>query len=198
MSRDKYGTGQDPYCYPNSDILINSLNIHDEALLEEAELDISSLCANQIEFALPPYDLSYFCAIHKALFGDLYPWAGELRQIDISKGNTRFCSYQRIEIETQKLLSTIDYGNALVELSREDLVITVAELYADLNLVHPFREGNGRAQRVLFEHMIINCGYDIDWSIIEADEWLEANIKGYYCDYSLMHSIFEKCIGSAF
>ena len=41
MSRDKYGTGQDPYCYPNSDILINSLNIHDEALLEEAERDIS-------------------------------------------------------------------------------------------------------------------------------------------------------------
>jgi cell filamentation protein len=67
-----------------------------------------------------------------------------------------------------------------------------------MNVVHPFREGNGRAQRVLFEHMIINCGYDIDWSIVEADEWLEANIKGYYCDYSLMRSIFEKCIGSAF
>ena len=155
MSRDKYGTGQDPYCYPNSDILINSLNIQDEALLEEAERDIS-------------------------------------------KGNTRFCSYQRIEIEAQKLLSAIDYGNTLVELSRDDLVIAIAELYADMNVVHPFREGNGRAQRVLFEHMIINCGYDIDWSIVEADEWLEANIKGYYCDYSLMRSIFEKCIGSAF
>lgn len=198
MSRDKYGTGQDPYCYPNSDILINSLNIHDEALLEEAERDISSVCANQIEFSLPPYDLNYFCALHKALFGDLYPWAGELRQIDISKGSTRFCSYQRIEIEVQKLFSAIDYGNTLVELSRDDLIIAIAELYADMNVVHPFREGNGRAQRVLFEHMIINCGYDIDWSIVGADEWLEANIKGYYCDYSLMRSIFEKCIGSAF
>ena len=198
MSRDKYGTGQDPYCYPNSDILINSLNIHDEALLEEAERDISSVCANQIEFALPPYDLNYFCALHKALFGDLYPWAGELRQIDISKGSTRFCSYQRIEIEVQKLFSAIDYGNTMVELSRDDLIIAIAELYADMNVVHPFREGNGRAQRVLFEHMIINCGYDINWSIVEADEWLEANIKGYYCDYSLMRSIFEKCIGSAF
>ena len=198
MSRDKYGTGQDRYCYPNSDILINSLNIHDEALLEEAERDISSLCANHIEFALPPYDLNYFCALHKALFGDLNPWAGELRQIDISKGNTRFCSYQRIEIEVQKLFSAIDYGNTLVELSRDDLVIAIADLYADMNVIHPFREGNGRAQRVLFEHMIINCGYDIDWSIVEADEWLEANIKGYYCDYFLMRSIFEKCIGSAF
>lgn len=198
MSRDKYGIGQDSYCYPNSDILINSLNIHDEILLEDAEREISSLCANQIEFALPPYDLNYFCAIHKALFGDSYPWAGELRQIDISKGNTRFCSCQRIEIEAQKLFSTIDYGNTLVELSRDDLVITIAELYADLNVVHPFREGNGRAQRILFEHIIINCGFEIDWSIIEPGEWLEANIKGYYCDYSLMRSIFEKCIGSAF
>lgn len=112
--------------------------------------------------------------------------------------NTRFCSCQRIEIEAQKLFSTIDYGNTLVELSRDDLVITIAELYADLNVVHPFREGNGRAQRILFEHIIINCGFEIDWSIIEPGEWLEANIKGYYCDYSLMRSIFEKCIGSAF
>ena len=122
----------------------------------------------------------------------------EMNKIDISKGSTRFCSYQRIEIEVQKLFSAIDYGNTLVELSRDDLIIAIAELYADMNVVHPFREGNGRAQRVLFEHMIINCGYDIDWSIVEADEWLEANIKGYYCDYSLMRSIFEKCIGSAF
>lgn len=68
MSRDKYGTGQDPYCYPNSDVLINTLNIQDDLLLEEAERDISTLCANDIEFALPPYDLNYLSAIHKALF----------------------------------------------------------------------------------------------------------------------------------
>ena len=54
MSRDKYGTGPDPYCYPDSDILLNTLNIRDDRLLEEAEREISTLCANEIEFAIPP------------------------------------------------------------------------------------------------------------------------------------------------
>lgn len=198
MSRDKYGTGQDPYCYPDSDVLINTLNIRDDQLLEEAERDLSTLSANDIEFALPPYDLNYLSAIHKALFSDLYPWAGELRTIDISKGNTRFCSYSRIKIEAEKLFKSVDYGRSLAELKRDDLVKSSSELYADLNVVHPFREGNGRAQRILFEHIIINCGFEIDWSLIDQDEWLNANIAGYYCNYHPMHAIFEKCIGSAF
>lgn len=198
MSRDKYGTGQDPYCYPNSDILINILNIRDDQLLEEAERDLSTLCANDIEFALPPYDLNYLSSIHKALFSDLYSWAGQLRTIDISKGETRFCSYSRIKIEAEKLFKSIDYGHSLTQLKRDDLVKSSAELYADLNIVHPFREGNGRAQRILFEHMIINCGFEIDWSFIDQDEWLNANIAGYYSNYNPMHTIFEKCIGSAF
>ena len=75
---------------------------------------------------------------------------------------------------------------------------SIAEFYAVLNIVHPFREGNGRAQRILFEHMIINCGYEIDWSLTNADEWLHANIAGYHCHYQPMYSIFEKCIGTTF
>ena len=198
MSRDKYGTGSDPYCYPGSDILINTLNIRDDRLLEEAEREISTLCANQIEFALPPYDLSYFARIHSALFSDLYAWAGQLRTIDISKGDTRFCSCHRIAIEADRLFSLVDNGLALTALNRPELVKTAAEFYADLNVIHPFREGNGRAQRILFEHLIINCGYEIDWSQVEQDEWLQANIAGYYCHYQPMYAIFEKCIGAAF
>jgi len=46
--------------------------------------------------------------------------------------------------------------------------------------------------------MIINCGYEIDWSLTDADEWLHANIAGYHCHYQPMYSIFEKCIGTTF
>lgn len=198
MRRDKYGTLQDPYCYPESGLLINLLNIQDEQALEEAEREITSLCANEIEFNPPPYNLNYFAKIHKALFGDLYAWAGQLRQIDISKGDTRFCACQRIHIEADKIFSNIAYGQAFTSLSRQALVKAVAECYADLNVIHPFREGNGRAQRILFEHMIINCGYDIDWSGIDQDSWLQANIAGYYCHYQAMYDIFEKCIGKTF
>lgn len=198
MSRDKYGAGADPYCYPNTDILINALDIHDDIWLEEAERDISALCANAIEFAPPPYDLNYLALTHKALFSDLYPWAGKLRTIDISKGETRFCSYQRIQVEAGKLFAGVNYGQLFIELPRQELIKSIAEFYAELNIVHPFREGNGRAQRILFEHMIINCGYEIDWSLTDADEWLHANIAGYHCQYQPMYSIFEKCIGTTF
>ena len=65
------------------------------------------MASNLIEYAEPPYDLQYLKSIHAQLFGDLYDWAGKLRQIDISKGDTRFCNFSRIEIETNKLLKPL-------------------------------------------------------------------------------------------
>jgi cell filamentation protein len=63
-------------------------------------------------------------------------------------------------------------------------------------MLHPFREGNGRAQRILFEHIIINCGYEFDLETIEQKEWIEANIAGVGCDYTPMAKLFSRCIGS--
>ncbi|MGN2755580.1 Fic/DOC family protein [Aliivibrio fischeri] len=94
---DKYGTTQDPYTYENSTVLVNKLNINNEAVLEAAERDLTTLAAMYVEFQLPPYDFSYLRSIHHMLFSDLFEWAGELRTIDISKGNTRFCNVARIE-----------------------------------------------------------------------------------------------------
>ena len=61
-------------------------------------------------------------------------------------------------------------------------------------MVHPFREGNGRVQRILFEHIVANCGYEISWSDIDKDSWVEANIAAVICDYSKLESIFDFCI----
>ncbi len=73
---DKYGTGQDPYCYPDSRVLRNRLDIRDEEELEDAERELTLLATDAIQFSPPPYDLAYLQAIHRQLFGDLYPWAG--------------------------------------------------------------------------------------------------------------------------
>lgn len=69
---DKYGVGDDPYCYPGTNLLKNKLSIQDEKLLTEAERDLSFVAAAAIEFKEPPYDLAYLCNIHHALFSDLY------------------------------------------------------------------------------------------------------------------------------
>ena len=75
---DKYGVGDDPYCYPGTDILINKLDIKDDTKLAEAEKVLSDLSLEDIEYAPPPYDLKYFKNIHYQLFSDVYEWAGDI------------------------------------------------------------------------------------------------------------------------
>ena len=194
MNSDKYGDGPDPYTYPHSQVLINKLGITDDDQFIEMEKDFSELAIMDIEFSPPPYDLLYWRSLHQALFGDIYHWAGELRTIDISKGNTRFCNTNRIEPEANRLFSQLVQEHYLVGLPYDSLIVKLAEYYSDLNVIHPFREGNGRAQRLLFEHMVINCGFQISFAGISPDEWIQANIEGYHCRYQHMTEIFARCI----
>jgi cell filamentation protein len=87
-------------------------------------------------------------------------------------------------------------ANYFEDESREMLVAHAAQLYIELNMTHPFREGNGRAQRILFEHIIINCGYEFSLDDLTEEEWLQANIAGVNCNYEPMTNIFDRCIGS--
>lgn len=192
---DKYGTGQDPYCYPDTGVLRNKLEIYDAAELEEAERELSLINADSIELSPPPYNFAYLKYLHDQLFHDLYGWAGEVRTIDIAKGDTRFCNVNRIVPEAEKLFTSLTTQHYFTQLEKAELIYACAELYGDLNVIHPFREGNGRAQRLFFEHLIINCGYQLSWHSLGRDEWIKANIAGYYCDYQPLASIFERCIG---
>jgi len=192
---DKYGTGQDPYCYPGTTILRNHLSLTNDDILAEAERALSEVAADSIEFAPPPYRLSYLKNLHLRLFTDLYDWAGELRTVDISKGDTHFCTTNRIEPEAEKLFTLLAEADWFQGMDRVRLVKASAELFGDLNIVHPFREGNGRVQRILFEHIIVNAGYEISWWAVDAEEWTQANIDAVVCDYAALTDVFERCIG---
>ena len=193
---DKYGEkGDILYCYPNSSILKNKLHIQDEKILEQAELELSEYASLHIEYTEPPYDLQYLKNIHYSLFSDLYEWAGELRQVDISKGDTRFCTFSRIEVEANKLFKQLQSQNYFQHLEQQQLIIQLADFYCELNVIHPFREGNGRTQRIFFEHLLAYCGYGVDWSQIESQErWIQANIEGFHCRLDKLIKIFEDCV----
>jgi len=194
---DKYGAGQDPLCYPGSSVLRNRLDLTEDHALHNAERTLSEIAAASIDFDLPPYDLLYLQRIHRTLFGDIYKWAGELRAVDISKGDTHFCNVTRIEAESAKLFRQLAATNWFEGMTRHHLVSAAAELYGDLNMIHPFREGNGRAQRILFDHIIVNAGYEISWWEVEEREWIQANIDAVVCDYRALARIFQRCIGQA-
>ena len=113
----------------------------------------------------------------------------------MSKQDTRFCQPEYMEKEANKIFANMAAANWFEGLNRADLIVAVAEVYSDINVVHPFREGNGRAQRILFEHLIMNAGFEISWWGIEKDEWIFANIAAYNCALAPMEQVFEKCIG---
>lgn len=156
---------------------------------------MTSIAASEIEFSPPPYDLPYLQNLHRRLFCDIFAWAGELRTIDVSKQTTRFCRTDRIADEAARIFESMATAGWFESMPRADLVRVVAEHYGDLNMVHPFREGNGRAQRLLFEHLIVNAGYQISWEPVTEDEWLQANIDAVTCNYDGLSRVFEKCIG---
>lgn len=191
---DKYGVGQDKYCYLGTDVLKNKLNIHDAQVLSNAERDFTLLAVQDLEFCEPPYDLSYMQLLHKKIFGFIYDWAGDIREVEISKADTRFCTIHRIEPEAKKIFATLHKQNYFKKLSEAEFINAISELYADLNLIHPFREGNGRVQRLFFEHLVLHNDYIIDWNVVSKEHWIEANIHGVFCNFIPMINIFTRAL----
>ena len=163
--RDKYGTRNDPACYPGTDVLINKLELRDADLLAEAEAAFAAT-------------------------------AGEIRVVDVSKGQTRFCAATRIAPEADRIFAALTRAGSFLGLDRPELVRSSATLYDNLNVVHPFREGNGRTARLFFEHLILSCGFGISWLGIKSDEWIGACIAAYSGDGSRLEAIFGRCIGA--
>ena len=190
--RNKYGTESDPTCYSGTSILINKLAIRNAEELEKVEKVLTESRVALFEPNFSRFDLAALQSIHHYLFQDIYQWAGQLRSIDISKGNTRFCSATYIEKESNKLLQKLAKENYLKNLPLPLFVEKIADYYCELNVIHPFREGNGRTQRIFFELITLNAGYELKWLNIEKDEWISANIAGYIGDLVPLQTLFNK------
>ncbi|WP_017461769.1 putative adenosine monophosphate-protein transferase Fic [Dyella ginsengisoli] len=191
---DRYDASHDHYCYKGTSTLKNKLNIQELGQLEVAEREITTLTAKRIHFRQPPYNLDYLRSLHRQLFSDLYDWAGELRSVDISKGGTRFCTCTRVVVESQKLFNALQAKNWLRGMEKGEFCEALAEYYCEFNMVHPFREGNGRVQRLFFEHLALSAGYDFDWADVNQVEWIQANIDGVNVNYGTMANIFKRII----
>ena len=191
---DNYDASNDYYCYPNSAVLKNKLNIQDMDALETAEREITAFTIRSIQYSPAPYNLLNFKRLHLALFSELYTWAGELRNVDISKGGTRFCTCGRIEAEALKLFEALKKDKWLTELNKQAFCKKLAEYYCEFNMIHPFREGNGRVQRLFFEHLALFAGYTLDWTDINPEEWVSANIDGVDVKYDPMEKIFSRIV----
>lgn len=150
-------------------MLENKLGINNEIELAREEERITKLKALELfdtnkinEFEVGT--TKGLCEIHKFLFSDIYFFAGKIREVNLSKGNFRFAS----SIYLKDVLSKIDSMN-------EDTFEDIIKKYVEMNVAHPFREGNGRSARIWLDMMLkTRISKVVDWSKINKEEYLLA------------------------
>lgn len=182
-------------CYEGTTCLVNKLGIRDEALLAQTESAYTLAKASYLELhpIVGNFDLAHYRSIHYFLFSDLYEWAGELRQVDLSKKGTMFVPAVDIERCADAYFmraAQIDFAG----LGRQETAIELADLYSTLNMIHPFREGNGRVQRIFFRQWVNSFGYDIDFSNADADRFMVATIRAAHGVMDNMVELFDELL----
>lgn len=163
----------DPYLRP-SGVLDNLLGLDDAEALVRAEARIvvaRELLLYRSNAVPATWNLDHVCAVHRWLFGDVYAWAGQLRSIDIVKGATRFASAEFLESAGRDLFRRrLDPRARWRSMERTRVVSECSGFLAELNLLHPFREGNGRTQRAFVQLLAVDAGWLVDWSSISPEE----------------------------
>jgi cell filamentation protein len=164
---------------PGGQVLRNKLGLNDGQQLRAAEYRIRAMRQGEIqrgEVDIPrTSDLAHLQAIHQHLFQDVYEWAGRPRDVDLVKDGQPFVSHEYTPAWIERTGATMrntDWSNQ----SREGFVRTAATAYAELNLAHPFREGNGASTKLFLQQMTEGSPYRIDYDRVEKNAWNQASM----------------------
>lgn len=150
-------------------ILSNKLNITNQLELAKAEEKISKQKAKQLFISgdIDQVEVGKFAGlsyIHAYLFAEIYDFAGKIREVNIAKGNFRFAPLMHLE-------QSLKYIDAMPQTSFDEII----EKYVEMNIAHPFREGNGRATRIWLDLILKKeIQHVIDWNQVDKDEYLSA------------------------
>lgn len=150
-------------------VLENKLGIADAPALAEAEERISKKKAAELfeSGLLSNLEAGTFAslqAIHRYLFGEIYPFAGELRAVNMAKGSFRFAPVMYLEAALEN-----------IERMPQKTFDQIIEKYVEMNVAHPFREGNGRSTRIWLDCILKKeLGVVVDWSLVDKEDYLLA------------------------
>jgi cell filamentation protein len=162
----------DVYCIPGTAVLQNKAGIKNQDLLDNYEADFTAI--RILELSQTPvkgnFNLSHLCKIHEYLFQDVYEWAGEIRSVDIIRGDSRFCNVRQIQSYSNTVFSALAAEKYLNNLESTALARRLAHYLSEINAIHPFREGNGRVQRIFTSQLAEQAGYSLDYSALGQEE----------------------------
>lgn len=173
-----YDAFDDPYCYVGTSVLKNRLDLKTQDELTEFEHAISSQRAEE-PLPVGKLDQQHYCALHRHFYQDVYDWAGELRTVRTSKGGNAFCYPENIAAQLEKLFGDLSAAKYLRDLNADAFAHAAAHFFAELNAIHPFREGNGRTQLTFLKLVSNAAGHKFDLARIDAPATLQAMIASF-------------------
>jgi cell filamentation protein len=191
----------DPYIDPQSGVLRNRFGLADQQSLDLAEADAVSirLILLQLNPLKGNFDSEHLKAIHSYLFQDVYEWAGQFRTIPLAKADyvrggrvTRFAPPELIEAELAKVFGQLADEHFLEGLQRREFARKVAALLSEINRIHPFREGNGRAQRQLVRQLADSLGFKLHFEVVSKERLIQASILSANGDVAMMERLLDE------
>ncbi len=189
-------SADDDYCYLGTSVLRNKLNYQDQESLDLFEAEITTL--RMIELQESPvvgnFDFAHLQKIHFHIFQDVYDWAGEIRSVDISRGDSRFANQRYIEPSATKLFEKLADENYLQGLDINTVAKKAAYYLSEINAIHPFREGNGRVQRAFISQLCNQAGHVFDYSDVEPAHFLNAMINAFNGDEAALCEIMTRSL----
>ncbi len=163
-------------------ILENKLGINDQVELARAEEKISKQKARELfdSGSIDTVEVGTFAGlafIHAWLFGDIYGFAGKVREVNIAKGGFRFAPLMYLDAALQR-----------IDVMPQGTFDEIVEKYVEMNIAHPFREGNGRATRIWLDLMLKKgIAKVVDWNRVDKDEYLSAMQRSVVKDIEIKH-----------
>ncbi len=167
----------DPYVYPGTAVLQNLAGLRDAEALADHEAQTSTLRLAQLAGLTlsGSYDLPHLQAFHRFIFQDVYSWAGELRSVPLAKPGSMFALPEHVESYSAEVLNQLAREQYLRGLSRDEFAERLTYYYAEINAVHPFREGNGRTQRAFLRQLAMDADHSLGWEHLEPKMLVHAS-----------------------
>ncbi|WP_214846306.1 Fic family protein [Exiguobacterium sp. S90] len=132
--------------------------------------------------------------IHKNLFEDVYDWAGEYRTVNIVKGKTMFANALYVPAALEDLVTRLNRDITSKSITTNNISDKLAYYYSELNMIHPFREGNGRTQKIFIEKVADKLGYSLQLEKVDSKKLLEVTIESVNGTGRPLKKVFEEVI----
>lgn len=176
-----YDAIDDPYCYPGTTVLKNLRNLRTQRALTRFE---TAATAQRFDEPLPNGLLSvrHYRAVHRHLFQDVYAWAGKNRTLRISREGSEFCYPEYIDGQLKQTFGRLRRNGYLRDLPGDDFTTQAAEFLSELNAIHPFRDGNGRAQLAFMALIAAKAGHPLHLDRLNPRSFLQAMITSFHGD----------------